>query len=129
MTLLRTALGIGTLALATAAGAQSWSPGSEITGQSVQVETNGVVNTVTFNPDGTANVLTPGGRAVPATWSATNNQLCVSAAGAQECFPYSQAFQAGQPITATSSCGATSRLLASSVNAPPPPPAPSAERG
>ena len=116
---IHTAIGTGLLLMGTVAGAQSWTPGSEITGQSVQVETNGTMNTVTFNPDGTANILTPSGRAVPATWSAANNQLCVSAGGAQECFPYAQAFQAGQPVTATSSCGATSRLLASSVNQPP----------
>lgn len=103
----------------TAATAQSWTPGTEIAGQSVQVETNGTVNTIMFNADGTAQIMTPSGRAIPATWSATGGNLCLSAAGGQECFPYAQAFQAGQPVTLTSSCNATSRWLASNVNQPP----------
>ncbi|HVF83331.1 MAG TPA: hypothetical protein VM913_04060 [Sphingomicrobium sp.] len=113
------ALGAGLLIVSSGAAAQSWSPGSEIAGQSVQVETNGVVNTVNFNADGTASILTPSGRAVPATWSATGGQLCLNAAGAQECVPYAQSFQAGQPISAASSCGTTSRWLANSVNQAP----------
>jgi hypothetical protein len=116
---IRVAIGVGLLFGGGAAAAQSWTPGSEIVGQSVQIETNGVVNTVTFNPDGTASIMTPGGRMVPANWSATGGQLCLNASGAQECFPYAQAFQAGQPVTATSSCGATSRWLANSINQPP----------
>ena len=120
MNSLRIALGLGALALSGAAAAQSWTPGSEIVGQSVQVDTNGVVNTINFNPDGTASILTPAGRAVPATWSATGGQLCLNVSGAQECFPYRQAFQQGQPVTATSSCGSTSRWLANAVNQPPP---------
>ena len=118
MNSLRIALGLGALALSGAAAAQSWTPGSEIIGQSIQVDTNGVVNTINFNPDGTASILTPAGRAVPATWSATGGQLCLNVSGAQECFPYRQAFQQGQPVTATSSCGATSRWLANAVNQP-----------
>lgn len=100
------------------AAAQSWTPGAEIVGQSIQVETNGVVNTVTFNADGTANIATPSGRAIPANWTATGGKLCLASGGSSECFPYTQAFQAGQPITATSSCGATSRWLANAVNQP-----------
>ena len=111
---------VGLVALATGgmAAAQSWTPGSEIVGQSVQVETNGVVNTVTFNSDGTASIATPSGKLVPANWTATGGKLCLSTGGTSECFPYTQAFQAGQPVTATSSCGATSRWLASGVNQP-----------
>ena len=45
--------------------AQSWVPGSEITGQSAQVETNGVINTVYFDPGGVARIQTPGGNTVP----------------------------------------------------------------
>ena len=127
MNSLRIALGLGVLALSGTAAAQSWVPGSEIIGQSVQVDTNGVVNTINFNPDGTASILTPAGRAVPATWSATGGQLCLNVSGAQECFPYRQAFQQGQPVTATSSCGSTSSWLANAVNQFPP--SPSAERG
>ncbi|URD61328.1 hypothetical protein M8312_02085 [Sphingomonas sp. KRR8] len=106
------------LSLSGMAAAQGWTPGAEIVGQSVQVETNGVVNTVSFNADGTASIATPSGRQIPANWTATGGKLCLSSGGASECFPYTQAFQAGQPVTATSSCGATSRWLASGVNQP-----------
>lgn len=112
------ALGASLLACSGAAFAQSWTPGSEIVGQTVQVETNGVVNGITFNADGTAGIATPSGRIVPARWTATGNQLCLTSGNQTECFPYAQAFQAGQPITLTSSCNATSRWLASSVNEP-----------
>ena len=106
------------VALSGTATAQAWTPGSEIIGQSVQVETNGVVNTITFNGDGSANILSPSGRSVPASWTANGGRLCLSTGGASECFPYAQAFQAGQPVQATSSCGATSRWLANGVNQP-----------
>src|SRR4051794_11133973 len=54
-------------ATATVAFAQSpWVPGSEIYGQTMQVQTNGVVNSITFNSDGTAQIMTPGGTTVPA---------------------------------------------------------------
>jgi hypothetical protein len=111
-------VGLVALSLSGMAAAQ-WTPGSELIGQSVQVETNGVVNTITFNADGTAGIATPAGRIVPAQWTATGGKLCLSTGpAASECFPYAQAFQAGQPITATSSCGATSRWLANGVNQP-----------
>jgi hypothetical protein len=118
MKLATIAAGLAALSFSGMAGAQSWTPGSEIAGQSLQVETNGVVNTVTFNADGSASIATPSGRAVPANWTATGGRLCLVTGGNSECFPYTQAFQAGQPVTATSSCGATSRWLASSVNQP-----------
>ena len=119
MNSLRVALCAGLLACGGAAAAQGWTPGSEIVGQTVQVETNGVVNNITFNPDGTASIASPSGQVVPANWTATGNRLCLMAGGQTECFPYAQAFQAGQPISVTSSCNATSRWLASSVNQPP----------
>lgn len=103
----------------TAAVAQ-WVPGSEITGQSVQVETNGVVNTVTFGPGGQAQIASPGGTVVAGTWEAAGGQLCLSANGGRECWPYTQAFQAGQQVTLVSSCNATSRWLAAGTNTPPP---------
>ena len=112
------AAGVAATTLSGAAAAQAWTPGSEIVGQSIQVETNGVVNTITFNGDGTAAIQTPAGRSVPASWSAAGGKLCLKAGGASECFPYTQAFQAGQPVQATSSCGATSRWLANGVNQP-----------
>lgn len=115
----RLAFGLGLLGCGSLAAAQSWTPGSELVGQTVQVDTNGVVNNITFNADGTATITSPSGRAVPATWSATGNQLCLTAGGPAECFPYAQAFQAGQPVTLTSSCNAISRWLATNTNQPP----------
>ncbi|WP_114226395.1 MULTISPECIES: hypothetical protein [Sphingomonas] len=119
MKLAKISVGLVALSLSGLAAAQSWTPGSEIVGQSVQVETNGVVNTVTFNADGTASIATPAGRLVPATWSGTGGKLCLTTGGATECFPYTHAFQAGQPVTATSDCNSTSRWLANAVNQPP----------
>jgi hypothetical protein len=107
------------VAVPVAAFAQ-WAPGSEIVGQSVQVETNGVTNTVYFDAGGTARIQTPAGRIVPGTWSAANGQLCLSTGGPQECWPYAQAFQAGQQITLTSNCNAASRWTALGTNQPPP---------
>lgn len=111
----------------TAGFAQTWVPGSEIAGHSVQIERNGVMNTVTFEPGGTARIQTAGGNMVNANWSVSGNQLCLHASGAQECFAYNQAFQAGQQVTLTSSCG-TSRWLPLST-AQPPMQAPMGERG
>jgi hypothetical protein len=104
--------------LATGASAQ-WVPGSEIVGQTVQVETNGVVNSISFDPGGAARITTPNGNVVPASWTANAGQLCLRTGAAQECFAYNQAFQAGQPLSVTSSCGATSRWLANATNQPP----------
>ena len=112
----------------TAGLAQGWIPGSEIAGHAVQVEANGVMNTVYFEPGGTARIQTPGGNVVPATWAVSNNQLCLNAAGAQECWPYTQPFQAGQQMTLTSSCQIASRWLPLST-AQPPMQVPAGERG
>ena len=60
--------------------------------------------------------LTPGGNTVPATWQVANGQLCLNNGAAQECWPYSAPFQAGQPVTLTSSCNATSTWLAQATN-------------
>ena len=101
--------------------------GSEVIGQPIQVTTNGVTNTVYLDAGGTARIMTPGGNTVPGTWTAANGQLCLSNGTAQECFPYTAPFQAGQAVTLTSSCGQNSTWLAASTNAPPPPP--SGQRG
>src|SRR3954454_22320585 len=111
-------------AVSSAAFAQA-APGSEIVGQPITVTTNGVTNTVYLDPGGSARIMTPGGNTVPGTWTAANGQLCLSNGTAQECWPYASPFQAGQPVTLTSSCGSSSSWLASSTNAPPPP----AQRG
>lgn len=103
----------------TAAIAQTgWVPGSEIAGQTVQVQTNGIMNSIYFASDGTATITTPSGTTVPGTWSAANNMLCLSANGAQECWPYAQPFRTGQQTALTSSCQQVSTFLAQSTNAP-----------
>jgi hypothetical protein len=97
---------------ATAAGAQTyttWTPGVELRGHSVNVETNGVTNTVTFENDGSARILSASGQETRGQWFAQNNQLCLQTSTARECWPYQQAFQAGQPMTLTSDCASTSR--------------------
>ena len=106
-----------------------WVPGTEITGQSVQVETNGVTNTVFFDPGGVARVQTPNGNVVPGSWSAANGQLCLTTGAAQECWPYAQPFQAGQQISLTSSCNSASRWTALGINQAPPVQQGAGERG
>lgn len=106
-----------------------WVPGSEIAGQSVQIETNGVTNTVFFDPGGVARIQTPGGNIVPGTWTASSGQLCLTTGAAQECWPYAQPFQAGQQITLTSSCNSASRWTALGTNTPPPVQQGAGERG
>jgi hypothetical protein len=102
---------------------------SEIIGQPIQVTTNGVTNTVYLDAGGTARIMTPGGSTVPGTWSAANSQLCLSNGSAQECWPYTAPFQAGQAVTLTSSCNSTSSWLAAATNGPPPPAGQKGERG
>ncbi|MGZ2411036.1 hypothetical protein ACUXST_000433 [Sphingomonas sp. F9_3S_D5_B_2] len=123
------------LTLATAlsgmATAQAWTPGAEITGQAVQVTTNGTTNTVYLDQGGVARIMTPSGNTINGTWGAANGQLCLNNGTAQECWPYTTPFQAGQPLTLTSSCNATSTWLAAATNTAAPAPAPQAggERG
>jgi hypothetical protein len=74
--------GLAAALVATSASAQ-WVPGSEIVGQSVQVETNGVVNTISFDPGGSARIITPGGNVVPASWTASAGQLCLRTGAGQ----------------------------------------------
>ena len=121
-------IGAAVLMAPGAAFAQVWTPGAEIIGQSVQVETNGVVNTVHFDPGGMARIVSPGGNVVQGSWTAANGQLCLMVGGATECWPYTQAFQAGRAMQLTSSCQALSTWLPQGVNAPPMPAA-EGERG
>jgi hypothetical protein len=102
---------------------------TEIIGQPIQVTTNGVTNTVYLDAGGTARIMTPGGSTVPGTWTAANSQLCLSNGSAQECWPYTAPFQAGQAVTLTSSCNSTSSWLAAATNGPPPPAGQKGERG
>jgi hypothetical protein len=105
-----------------------WTPGAEITGQSLQVETNGVTNTVYLDPGGVARIQTPGGNVVPGTWTAGGGQLCLSTGAARECWAYNQPFMPGQQMTMTSSCG-TSRWTALGTNMAPPIQQGTGERG
>ena len=104
--------------MSSAAVAQQWTPGSEIVGQSVQVQTNGVTNTVYFDQGGAARIVSPNGNVVNATWTSTGGQLCLNAGGGAECWPYTQAFQAGQAVTLVSSCRSTSSWMANATNPP-----------
>jgi hypothetical protein len=121
--LVRAAVGLVAGAMLPAAAMAQLAPAAEVIGQPIQVTTNGVVNTVYLDPGGQLRILTPAGRTVPGSWTAANGQLCISAGGPQECVPYTGPFQAGTPLTLTSSCGASETWLAQAVNAPPPPPA------
>ena len=119
MTKLSIFAGIAGAALFASGASAQYVPGSEIVGQTVQVESNGTVNSIMFQPGGNATIMTPSGKSVPATWSAANGQMCLNAGGAQECWPYQQAFQAGQPMSMTSNCNASSRWLANATNEAP----------
>ena len=114
----RAALGLTIMtAMPTMALAQvAWVPGAEIVGQPIQVTTNGVTNTVYLDQGGSARVVTPGGNTVPGSWTAANGQLCLSNGAVQECWPYAGPFQAGQPLTLTSSCNSSSTWLAQATN-------------
>jgi len=119
--LVRTAIGLTvSAALPAAVLAQpAWTPASEVVGQPIQVTTNGTTNTVYLDPGGQLRIATPNGNTVPGTWTAANGQLCLGVGGATECVPYNAPFQAAQPKTLTSSCGATETWLAESTNQPP----------
>jgi hypothetical protein len=120
-------IGIGLLSVTLLPAAAMAQAGTEVIGQPIQVTTNGVTNTVYLDPGGQLRILTPGGNTVPGTWTAANGQLCLGVGGAQECVPYTGPFQAGAPVSLTSSCGAAETWLAQSTNAPPP--TPRGERG
>lgn len=117
--------------LAAPAAAQStWIPGNEITGHAVRVDTNGVTNTVYFDPGGQARIVSQGGTEVMGRWSAANQQLCLeTGANVRECWPYQTAFQAGQPVDLTSTCAVTSRWTPLSVQQMQPTMQRSGERG
>ena len=108
------------LAASPAALMAAWVPGSEIVGQSATVQTNGLTNTVYFDPGGQARIVSQGGTVYNASWTATDGQLCLYGNGGTECWPYAQPFQAGQAVTLTSNCASTSQWLANNVNAMPP---------
>jgi hypothetical protein len=115
-TIYRAAAVLAAVSMPAAAYAQAWTPGAEIVGQPIQVTTNGTTNTVYFDQGGTARILTPNQNVIPGTWQAANGQLCLSANGGQECWPYSGPFQPNQALSLTSSCGSTSTFLAQATN-------------
>ena len=120
-TRLNATLLIATLvAMPTAAVAQQWVPGTEISGQSIVVETNGVANTIYFDAGGAARIVSPSGRVVNASWTSGGHNLCLNTGASAECWPYAQAFQAGQRVTFTSNCQAVSNWLPNGTNTPPP---------
>src|SRR5260221_3378034 len=104
-----------TIAISGTAFAQGWTPAAEVVGQPIQVTTNGVTDTVTLTPGGQATIVSPGGRVVSAAWTAANSQLCLINGPAQECVPYAGPFQAGTPMTLTSTSGANETWLAAST--------------
>jgi hypothetical protein len=107
------------LVTATAASAQ-WVPGMEITGQQVQVQTNGVMNTITFEPNGVARITSPtGATVVDATWTANAGKLCLQTSSTFDCYPYAAPFTANVPVDLRSDCNVLSRWTAVSTAVPP----------
>ena len=94
-----------------------------------RVTTNGVTNTVYLDQGGTARIVSPGGTTVTGTWAATNGQLCLNTGVASECWPYSNAFQTGVPVTLVSTCNSSSTWTANGTNPPPPMQSREGERG
>lgn len=108
----RTLIALAALSMASAASAQ-WIPGSEITGQRVEVETNGILNTVYFQPGGVAQISSPSGaKVVMASWTASSGKLCLSTADTHDCYVYRVPFTARMPVTLISDCGVMSRWVA-----------------
>ena len=73
-----------------------------------------------------AAVCAAGAQAAPAAGA---GQLCLTTGAAQECWPYAQPFQAGQPLSLTSGCNSASRWTALSTNMAPPAQMGAGERG
>ena len=108
----RTLVAVVSLVAASAASAQ-WMPGSEITGQHVDVETAGVLNHVYFESGGVAEISSPSGaRVVTATWTATGGKLCLTTDSTFDCYPYAAPFTARMPVDLISDCGVLSRWTA-----------------
>jgi hypothetical protein len=107
------------LTTASAAAAQ-WVPGMEITGQQVQVQTNGVTNVITFEPNGVAHISSPtGATVVDATWTTNAGKLCLQSSTGFDCYPYAAPFTANVPVDLRSDCNVLSRWMALSTATPP----------
>jgi hypothetical protein len=107
----------GAVALSSASiAAAQWSPGMEIVGQEVQVQTNGVVNTISFQPNGVATIRSPSGATVvDANWTSDAGQLCLKTTNTFDCYPYRAPFTAQAPVDLISNCGVRSRWTALST--------------
>lgn len=117
--LARSITAIVALVTASAASAQ-WVPGMEIMGQQVQVQTNGVMNTITFEPNGVARITSPtGATVVDATWTANAGKLCLQTSSTFDCYPYAAPFTANVPVDLRSDCNVLSRWTALSTAVPP----------
>lgn len=102
-----------------AASAQSMMPGAELYGQQVQVTAaNGDVNTLSFQQDGTVYISSTNGQSAQGNWSIVNNNMCITAGGARECWAYRAPFQAQRAMQMISDCGATTSWTAMGVNQP-----------
>lgn len=102
------------------ASAQQMAPGAELYGQQVQVmAANGDTNTLMFQPDGTVHITSTNGQSAHGRWYVEGSSMCIAAGSARECWQYRAPFQAGQPLTLVSDCGATTRWTAMGVNQPP----------
>lgn len=124
------ALGTTAFVVPASAFAQTWTPGSEIVGQPVQVVTDGVTNTVYFDTATSQRIVTPNNNALAGSWAAANQQLCMIVNNVQECWPYTAPFQAGVPVTLTSlTSSKPSTWTALSVNPGAPAPGRRGERG
>lgn len=117
-TLVRGAAALAFLMLSGGAMAQAQQPMAEVIGQPIQVTTDGITNILYFDANGTVRILTPNSNTVQGTWVSSPGNLCVTAGGAQECWPYNTPFQAQQPVTFTSSCSTTSTWMAQATNNP-----------
>lgn len=118
---------LGSFVAAQGASAQMMAPptGAELIGHSVQVDTNGTVNTIYFDPGGAARITSPSGTEVRGNWFVENQSLCLTLGpSARECWPYQAMFQTGQPVVLTSNCAVTSRWIPVSTAPMAPPPAP-----
>lgn len=120
--LTKLAIGLAAVSATSAAYAQDayygWTPGAEIVGQRVQVQTNGVTNIVEFQRNGVAKIYSPtGSTVVDAAWSANDGQLCLTTPGSSDCYPYRSPFIAGQPVDLISNCAVHSQWLAPEVSA------------
>lgn len=108
----RTLVALAALSTASVASAQ-WVPGSEIAGQQVQVQTEGVLNTVYFENGGVARITSPSGaRVMTASWTAEQGKLCLQTESTFDCYPYRAPFTARVPVNLISDCGVLSRWTA-----------------